>query len=152
MAVAVGGGPDLLKVCNPNGFEALKQLADRWGLPTILSAVQLLDEALVRMRVSVQSQALFEVALDPDLATPRSGNHRQNYRSCAAGRPLARGRAAIGCGTCGIDHRLLRPQLHRPRQHRHRQRKKKNAEGLDLSSLRADQVVNASVECCRIND
>ncbi|MCC6508462.1 MAG: DNA polymerase III subunit gamma/tau, partial [Pirellulaceae bacterium] len=63
MAVAVGGGPDLLKVCNPTGFDAVKQLADAWGLQTILAAVQLLDESLVRMRFSVQSQALFEVAL-----------------------------------------------------------------------------------------
>ncbi len=63
MAVGVGGGPDLLKMCNPSGFDHLKQLSERWGLQTILSAVQLLDEALVRMRFSVQSQALFEVAL-----------------------------------------------------------------------------------------
>lgn len=63
MATAVGGGPELLKVCNPTGYDALKQLADRWGLQTILAAVQLLDESLVRMRFSVQSQALFEVAL-----------------------------------------------------------------------------------------
>ncbi len=63
MATAVGGGPELLKVCNPSGYESVKQLADRWGLQTILAAVQLLDESLVRMRFSVQSQALFEVAL-----------------------------------------------------------------------------------------
>ena len=63
MATAVGGGPDLLKVCNPSNFDQVKQLAERWGLQTILAAVQLLDESLVRMRFSVQSQALFEVAL-----------------------------------------------------------------------------------------
>lgn len=63
MAVAVGGGPDLLKVCNPTSYDQLKQLAGHWGLQTILAAVQLLDEALVRMRFSVQSQALFEVSL-----------------------------------------------------------------------------------------
>ena len=37
MATAVGGGPELLKVCNPTGYDALKQLADRWGLQTILA-------------------------------------------------------------------------------------------------------------------
>ncbi|MFO1063889.1 MAG: DNA polymerase III subunit gamma/tau [Pirellulales bacterium] len=63
MAVAVGASRELLKLANPSNYDALKELAQRWGLQTILSAVQLLDESLVRMRTSVQSQALFEVAL-----------------------------------------------------------------------------------------
>lgn len=63
MTIAVGCGPEILKVCNPSNYDSLKQLANDWGLQTILAAVQLLDESLVRMRYSVQSQALFEVAL-----------------------------------------------------------------------------------------
>ncbi|MCA9127726.1 MAG: DNA polymerase III subunit gamma/tau, partial [Planctomycetales bacterium] len=63
MAIAVGGGPDLLKIANPLGLETLKQLADSWGLQTILSAIQILDESLVRMRSSVSATTLLEVAL-----------------------------------------------------------------------------------------
>ncbi len=63
MAVGVGGGPELLKLANPLGHAQIKQLAEGWGLQTILSAIQILDEALVRMRSSVSATTLLEVAL-----------------------------------------------------------------------------------------
>ena len=63
MAVAVGGGPELLQLANPAGHAGLKTLADRWGVQSILSAIQIMDESLVRMRSSVSAQALLEVAL-----------------------------------------------------------------------------------------
>lgn len=63
MAVAIGGGPELLLLANPAGHAGLKILADRWGVQSILSAIHIMDESLVRMRSSVSSQALLEVAL-----------------------------------------------------------------------------------------
>jgi DNA polymerase-3 subunit gamma/tau len=63
MAVAVGCGADLLKYSNPSNLQQLQQVAQQWGLQSILAAVQILDESLVRMRMSVHSQALFELAL-----------------------------------------------------------------------------------------
>ncbi|MEZ6136146.1 MAG: DNA polymerase III subunit gamma/tau [Pirellulaceae bacterium] len=62
MAVGVGGGPSLLKLANPAGHEMLKALAASWGVQTILSAIQILDESLVRMRTSVSAATLLEVA------------------------------------------------------------------------------------------
>lgn len=63
MAVGIGGGPELLKLANPAGHPKLKEVAERWGVQSILSAIQILDESLVRMRTSVSANALLEVAL-----------------------------------------------------------------------------------------
>ncbi len=63
MAVGVGGGPELLKLANPAGHAKLRELAARWGVQSILSAIQIVDETLVRMRSSVAASALLEVAL-----------------------------------------------------------------------------------------
>jgi DNA polymerase-3 subunit gamma/tau len=63
MAVGIGGGPELLKLANPAGHAKLREIAQGWGIQAILSAIQILDEALVRMRSSVAASALLEVAL-----------------------------------------------------------------------------------------
>ena len=63
MAVGIGGGPELLRLANPAGHGQLHTLAQSWGVQTVLSAIQILDEALVRMRSSVAASALLEVAL-----------------------------------------------------------------------------------------
>ena len=63
MAVGIGGGPELLKLANPAGHGRLVEIAKSWGVQTILSAIQILDESLVRMRSSVSSTTLLEVAL-----------------------------------------------------------------------------------------
>jgi DNA polymerase-3 subunit gamma/tau len=63
MTAGIGGGPELLKLANPGGHDRLSELAKDWGVQTILSAVQILDESLVRMRSSVSSTTLLEVAL-----------------------------------------------------------------------------------------
>jgi len=63
MAVGIGGGPELLKLANPAGHARLRGIAQSWGIQSILSAIQILDEALVRMRSSVAASALLEVAL-----------------------------------------------------------------------------------------
>jgi DNA polymerase III subunit gamma/tau len=63
MAVGVGGGPQLLKFASPLNHSKLQQIAQSWGLQSILSSVQILDESIVRMRSSVSSATLLEVAL-----------------------------------------------------------------------------------------
>ncbi len=63
MVACVGGSVDLIRTANPSSFEQLESVGKQWGLMTLLSAIQLLDEALVKMRYSVQSRILLEVAL-----------------------------------------------------------------------------------------
>ena len=63
MTVTVGGGADLVRTANPNSVDQLKEWGTTWGTMTLLSALQLLDETIVKMRYSVQSRILLEVAL-----------------------------------------------------------------------------------------
>ena len=63
MTVTVGGSADLLRTANPNSLEQLQEWGKTWGTMTLLSALQLLDETIVKMRHSVQSRILLEVAL-----------------------------------------------------------------------------------------
>ena len=63
MTVTVGGSPDLIRTANPDSAHQLKEWGKSWGTMTLLSALQLLDETIVKMRYSVQSRILLEVAL-----------------------------------------------------------------------------------------
>lgn len=63
MTVTVGGGADLVRTANPNSVDQLREWGKSWGTMTLLSALQLLDETIVKMRHSVQSRILLEVAL-----------------------------------------------------------------------------------------
>ena len=63
MTLAVGGSADLVRTANPNSVDQLKEWGKTWGTMTLLSALQLLDETIVKMRYSVQSRILLEVAL-----------------------------------------------------------------------------------------
>ncbi|MEZ6080643.1 MAG: DNA polymerase III subunit gamma/tau [Pirellulaceae bacterium] len=55
MAVGVGGGPELLKLANPAGHAGLKELAAGWGVQSILSSIQILDESLVHAHERIGS-------------------------------------------------------------------------------------------------
>jgi DNA polymerase-3 subunit gamma/tau len=63
MAMSVGSHPDLMRTANPNSAGQLTEWGKTWGTMTLLSALQLLDETIVKMRHSVQSRILLEVAL-----------------------------------------------------------------------------------------
>lgn len=63
MTVTVGGSADLVRTANPNSVDQLREWGKTWGTMTLLSALQLLDETIVKMRHSVQSRILLEVAL-----------------------------------------------------------------------------------------
>ena len=63
MAVSVGGGPELLLQASAADYPAIADAAKRWGVETILAAVQILDQTLARMRQSVHVRTLAEMAL-----------------------------------------------------------------------------------------
>ncbi len=63
MAVGVGGGPELLLHAAPDDLPVLKTQSSQWGLETILAAVQIVDQALIRMRQSTQVRILADVAM-----------------------------------------------------------------------------------------
>jgi len=62
MAVRVGCDENTLLSCSPSDMEGLQTLADKLGLETILSCVQVLDQAMVRMQSSLHARTLLEVA------------------------------------------------------------------------------------------
>jgi DNA polymerase-3 subunit gamma/tau len=63
MAISVGGSAELVRTANPNSVSQLKQWGQTWGTMSLLSALQILDETIVKMRHSVQSRILMEIAL-----------------------------------------------------------------------------------------
>lgn len=63
MAVAVGCDDTMLRHTSSTIYGELKQLADKWGLQTVLAVVSLLDQTLVRIRHSVYSRVLLEATL-----------------------------------------------------------------------------------------
>ena len=62
MAVRVGCGEDTLLSCTSADLDQLQTLADALGLETILSIVQILDTAVVRMQSSLHARTLLEAA------------------------------------------------------------------------------------------
>ena len=63
MTVAIGAPAELVRTADPSNFSDLKAYGNAWGLSTLLSAIELLDESIVKMKHSVQSRILLEVAL-----------------------------------------------------------------------------------------
>ena len=63
MAATVGCGPDAFLYCAPAKAPRAIAAGQRWGLQTILAAIQILDQTLARMRVSTQGRILAELAL-----------------------------------------------------------------------------------------
>jgi DNA polymerase III gamma/tau subunit len=62
LAAGVGAPAALFRTAHPGSYGEVKQLAQSWGPVTLLSAIQILDEALVKMRSSVQGRTILEVA------------------------------------------------------------------------------------------
>ncbi|MEL7496138.1 MAG: DNA polymerase III subunit gamma/tau [Planctomycetota bacterium] len=63
MAVRVQCSEETLLNCSGDDVLKLKELAEQYGLETILSIVQILDATLVRMHSSLHSRTLLEVAV-----------------------------------------------------------------------------------------
>ena len=62
-AALVGCQPELMLHVAAADFPAVQQAGQQWGLETALAALQILDQALIRMRQSTQVRTLVEVAL-----------------------------------------------------------------------------------------
>ena len=62
MAVRVGCNEDTLLNCAGSDIPVLKEQGDQLGLETILSIVQVIDNAIVRMQASLHGRTLLEVA------------------------------------------------------------------------------------------
>ncbi|XZE43743.1 DNA polymerase III subunit gamma/tau [Pirellulaceae bacterium SH467] len=63
MVVTVGCGSDLIKTANPSSLEQLRTWGQQWGVASMMAAIQILDETIVKMRHSVQSRVLVEIAI-----------------------------------------------------------------------------------------
>lgn len=62
MAVKVGCGADTLLSCTESDIENLTSMAEALGLETILTIVQMIDAAVVRMQSSLHARTLLEAA------------------------------------------------------------------------------------------
>lgn len=62
MAVRVGCGEDTLLTCSAPDVPSLNTVSEQYGLETILSVIQILDGAVVRMQSSLHARTLLEVA------------------------------------------------------------------------------------------
>ena len=63
MAVAVGSEAEMLRHSSRRDHAQLVETANDWGLETILASIQILDQAISRMRYSTQTRSLLEIAL-----------------------------------------------------------------------------------------
>jgi len=63
MAVAAGCKPQALLRATPEQFDELTALARSWGLTSLLAVMQILEQALGRMRFSTQVRVVAELAL-----------------------------------------------------------------------------------------
>ncbi|MBN1395757.1 MAG: DNA polymerase III subunit gamma/tau [Pirellulales bacterium] len=63
MAAAVGCKPESFLYTSLSSAERVTELGKRWGLTTLLAVMQILDQALARMRYSAQERIIAELAL-----------------------------------------------------------------------------------------
>ncbi len=63
MTRSVGAPPDLLRHVHSITPEQLSDQATRWGMQSLIGAMQILDESLVRMRHSMHGRTLLEMTL-----------------------------------------------------------------------------------------
>ncbi|MEX0939446.1 MAG: DNA polymerase III subunit gamma/tau [Pirellulales bacterium] len=63
MAAAVGCGADQFRYATPDQFDGIVSASKQIGLETLLAAVQIVEQTLARMRLSVYARTLAEVAI-----------------------------------------------------------------------------------------
>lgn len=88
MASAVGCDPNLLLFHSPSDFEQLRDMGQQWGIETLLAALQILDQAVTRMRQSMHGRVLLEVALVRIASLEDLDELSQVVAQVAAGKPL----------------------------------------------------------------
>ena len=62
MATHIGCGDEVLQSCSSSDAEALRAVGGQLGLQTMLTVVQILDTAVVRMQSSLHARVLLEIA------------------------------------------------------------------------------------------
>ena len=62
MAMHVGCGDEVLQNCSASDADSLREVGGQLGLQTMLTVVQILDTAVVRMQSSLHARVLLEVA------------------------------------------------------------------------------------------
>lgn len=62
MTTHVGCGDEVLQSCSASDVEGLRAVGEQLGLQTILTVIQILDAAVVRMQFSLHSRVLLEAA------------------------------------------------------------------------------------------
>ncbi|MDA1179690.1 MAG: DNA polymerase III subunit gamma/tau, partial [Planctomycetota bacterium] len=63
LALAVGGQVELLLHSSQQDVARLRDLAQSWGIESLLAAAQIIDQSIVRMRQSLHGRTLLELAL-----------------------------------------------------------------------------------------
>ena len=63
LALGVGSAPEALRYSSASDAEQLRSQAESWGIETLLAAVQIVDQALVRMRQSMHARIILETAI-----------------------------------------------------------------------------------------
>ena len=99
MTAAVGGGADLLLHAMPSEHAELKALAEQGGLSTLLAAAQILDQSIVRMRQSMHSRVLLEMALIRICQLEQLDQIGQLAAQLASGKPLTIASAPAASGS-----------------------------------------------------
>tara|TARA_R110002049_G_scaffold2750_4_gene21887 strand:+ start:28702 stop:30741 length:2040 start_codon:yes stop_codon:yes gene_type:complete len=92
MAVAVGSDASMLRHTSASLHGELQELAEQWGLQTVLAVVGMIDQTLVRIRHSVYARVLLEATVIqicnlPDLQ--KLSDLAAAAGSAASGRPAA---------------------------------------------------------------
>ena len=62
MATHIGCGDEVLQSCSASDADALREVGGQLGLQTMLTIVQILDTAVVRMQSSLHARVLLEIA------------------------------------------------------------------------------------------
>lgn len=103
MAVAVGCPPDLLLHASASDYAELQELARRLGLETTLAAVQVLDQAVTKMRHSVHARAAGSRP-GQDLQARRPGRARPARRATSSRRSIPGGDDTSGRSRGDVRH------------------------------------------------
>jgi len=92
MAASVGCPAEALRYASPSQHEALAEAANQMGVETTLATMQILDQALARMRVSTHDRILAELALVRITALADLGAIADLLGRLEAGQPAGAGR------------------------------------------------------------
>ncbi len=98
MILAVGGSPELLLSASPSEEAMVRSLAGQLGVETILAMMQIVDQALARMRVTTYRRTLAELAVVRMCALENLQEISAAIRAIAGGTAKPQAVGASGAG------------------------------------------------------